>query len=487
MIFGRATSLQTDPGTFWDFESVSYSDADQGIRANLSTSFNGTLGLNGNEVDDGIFVTGTSSTSIDDVFGVHVLRDSPFSDQIVVDGTFLNSRGNFIEVRLSEGDDTVDFTGMSGTARASWRNATDGVQVNLAVGVAGATYVATAIDNNLGDGDQIGTDTITFDDTTAKNVVRGTPFDDLFNGNNLDNIFRGSGGDDTINGGAGTDTATFTDAQGSVEVDLNLTGAGQKEVISDGRFGSDDLDSIENIRGGFFDDTITGNNLDNRLEGRSGNDQLIGGQGNDTLIGDDGDVPGLLGGNDILDGGEGNDDLFGGDGNDILRAGTGADQLFGEDGDDRLEIVNDQFVDLDGGDGQDTLFLDNGLDLDFSAGAINNLRYGNIEAIDLADGGLANILTLDLQSVLDFSNIANEDLDQVLPFVTPGAVAPTSSLVIDGESADAVNLANGGNGQWQQLADAPSFDNHDIYAYIDGATVLAAVAIDDDVTVNVVP
>ena len=50
---------------------------------------------------------------------VHVVRDSDYGDRIYIDGSYQNSFGNWVEVRLSSGDDIVEFTGITGTARIS--------------------------------------------------------------------------------------------------------------------------------------------------------------------------------------------------------------------------------------------------------------------------------------------------------------------------------------------------------------------------------
>ena len=60
---------------------------------------------------------------------------------------------------------------------------------------------------------------------------------------------------------------------------------------------------IENAKGGWGNDRITGNGAANRLDGDEGDDWLGGAEGDDSLIG------GL--GNDMLDGADGNDLLFG--------------------------------------------------------------------------------------------------------------------------------------------------------------------------------
>ncbi len=53
--------------------------------------------------------------------------------------------------------------------------------------------------------------------------------------------------------------------------------------FSSGADGSDTLVNIENLFGGEFDDTLTGNRLANSFLGRGGNDKIDGGGGFDTV------------------------------------------------------------------------------------------------------------------------------------------------------------------------------------------------------------
>ena len=279
---------------FWDFVRADYDNSPAAINANLTSTT--ISGLAPGQIADG---WGT----IDQVSGVHVIRDSAFNDTVHVDGSYTNSFGNWIEVRLSGGDDFVDFTGMTGTARISWQNADGGVNASLVTG--------TATDVNPGD-NFIGNDTF-----IGATQLRGSNFADSLTGDSGDNIFRGSGGNDTIDGGAGSDWITHSSSSAAINVDLS-----QNVVFDDGAGGSDTLISIENVIGSYFNDTIIGSAGDNQLRGDMGDDYLAGGAGNDTLIGDSGDAGGLLGGNDTLLGGTGADYLDGGAGQNTLDVGV---------------------------------------------------------------------------------------------------------------------------------------------------------------------
>lgn len=185
--------------------------------------------------------------------------------------------------------------------------------------------------------------------SNAAALVGGFGSDTLLGGvgvNNLqggvgDDLLVGGAGADVLNGGAGVDTASYlgsdgTTANRAIGVTVNLTtnvasGTGTEAA-------GDTFNTIENVIGSQFNDTLTGSNADNILKGNRGNDVLVGGAGTvdtttyglgaDVLLGDDG--------NDTLTGGVGEDNLDGGIGNDLLTGGGDRDVLVGGDGNDIL-------------------------------------------------------------------------------------------------------------------------------------------------------
>jgi len=189
--------------------------------------------------------------------------------------------------------------------------------------------------------------------------IRGGRFDDFIQGDENGNFLRGDAGNDTLVGGGEADilwgglgddvlhggfadgsseggegyyggsiainTASYTDANGGVTVDLNLTGP-QNTTSA----GFDTLVNIQDLWGSQFDDVLAGNAQNNFLQGNNGNDTLIGNAGNDYLTGG--------AGNDSLNGGAGNDVLEGGAGNDTLVGGGGSDTAIYSDAQSAITI-----------------------------------------------------------------------------------------------------------------------------------------------------
>jgi Ca2+-binding RTX toxin-like protein len=141
----------------------------------------------------------------------------------------------------------------------------------------------------------------TGDTLTGIENVTGSAFADVLVGDAAANILSGGGSDDTLNGGAGNDTmdggagvdtVSYSAAAGAVSIDLNVAAQ-----AATGGLGTDTLSSIENVLGGTFADTLTGNAGANKLYGGAGLDTVYGGAGNDVIEGG-GDTDGLFGGAD---------------------------------------------------------------------------------------------------------------------------------------------------------------------------------------------
>ena len=174
---------------------------------------------------------------------------SALDDVIVVDQ---NTFGSFLEVRLTNGDDTVTFEN-SVNARISYRTALGGVSIDMDPDSSLATDLTIATDFGNAVGTFIGTDAI-----SGATQARGSRFDDQLFGSDRTDIqerFRGSEGVDFIDGRGGTDRLDFFDSPAGIVVDLSLA-TGQ--VIDDGFGNTETALNIENVAGNVFNDTITG-------------------------------------------------------------------------------------------------------------------------------------------------------------------------------------------------------------------------------------
>ncbi len=246
---------------------------------------------------------------------------------------------------------------------------------NINISLLGVTLQLTGATTGHG-GEAEGDSLIGFTNLT------GSTFGDYLGGNAEANTLIGGGGDDglqgaagadILNGGAGIDMADYTISTGAVTINL-LTNS-----VAGGHATGDTLIGIESLRGGEFNDTLTGNNGFNRLSGMGGTDTLDGGAGNDQLVGGAGaDV--LIGGagTDTLlydnaatgvtanlgnaagntgdaagDSYSGIENLTGSKFGDTLTGDGGANFIYGWTGDDRI----------DGGAGQDKLKGGNGTDV----------------------------------------------------------------------------------------------------------------------------
>jgi Ca2+-binding RTX toxin-like protein len=299
-------------------------------------------------------------------------------------------RAQYVITALADGSTTVRaLTGSEGTD--TLRNIeqlrfADGLFTiaGAPIGAAPITLVGTAGDDTL-----VG--------AAGADTLSGLGGNDVLRGGDGDDVLDGGPGADQIDGGPGFDTASYASATAAVTASLVSGG-------SAGDAAGDTYLSIEALRGGAFNDTLTGdagaNTLwggagNDRLDGGAGADRMEGGAGNDTyyvdnigdrvielagegtdlvwasidftlpdhveegrvlgssgraltgnalaneLVGGKGaDVLHGLAGDDYLLGGSGDDQLFGGDGADRLRGQSGRDRLTGGAGADRFEFTS---------------------------------------------------------------------------------------------------------------------------------------------------
>ncbi len=198
------------------------------------------------------------------------------------------------------GSDTLD--GGVGIDTISYAGSIQGVTVSLADGSAAGGYAAGDTFSNFenlagGEGD----DTLTGD--AIANVLTGNGGNDtIYGGGGNDTIYGGAGndslygeaGDDVLaggsgadahHGGSGSDTVSYSASGSGVVVSLDESTA----HLQTGDAAGDTFDSIENLTGSAYGDTLYGDAAANVLDGGAGDDYLDGGHGNDTLIGGAGD------------------------------------------------------------------------------------------------------------------------------------------------------------------------------------------------------
>ena len=272
--------------------------------------------------------------------------------------------------------------------------------IDLAAGTDqyGNTYnTIENIDGGLGDDNFAGTDDANVligragDDTLSGrlggDVLNRSAGYDVHNGGGGEDLLIASAGADTFNGGAGIDTYDI-DISDDYEADYGVNLATGVDNLGNSYSG------IENVNGGWGDDSLTGDAGINILDGGVGDDVVMGGAGDDSLAG------GLV--NDVLDGGDDNDVLFGSFGVDTYEGGAGVDTFdiggstAGEaDYNIDLTVGQDQYGDtysnienVTTGSGDDNLF----------GNAADNQLQGN-DGDDTIDGAAGN----------DFHNGGNGD------------------------------------------------------------------------------
>lgn len=167
-----------------------------------------------------------------------------------------------LDIRGGAGSDTMSFAGLA-----------QGVEVNLATGLARASGVVGAAPFSL-----------IMDSIEA---VTGTSRGDTVWGSNAAERVRGLGGTDTMNGssgadrldgGAGRDTVDYSGASAGVSASL-LRDRGWGGDAAGDRF-----DGIEALTGSRFGDSLWGDHGANRLDGGHGDDTLTGNGGDDYIL-----------------------------------------------------------------------------------------------------------------------------------------------------------------------------------------------------------
>src|SRR6056297_1398323 len=172
----------------------------------------------------------------------------------------------WMSVRGGDGIDSYNING-SGLVRMDFRDATQGIDVNLATGA--------IADDGFGNAETISGATPVFE-------IYGSDGDDTVVMSDAGDSYRYFGGANTNTGGTDFERVRYDVGQVQrIEADLS---AGQVNVIADGGTFTDTVSSIENLRGSGGGDLMIADGSGVRLEGRAGDDTLVGGLGNDSAV-----------------------------------------------------------------------------------------------------------------------------------------------------------------------------------------------------------
>ena len=266
-------------------------------RVNVRALWSGSLRLHtGVSSDDTFILTGSVQGS-----GPVNLWLYGGNDTVVLTGAHAGA-----EIRLGDGDNLVDFTGVVPSANTVYH-----------------VYGGSGLDRMLGG--------------SGEEALFGFGGSDYLSGGAGDDFLDGGEGDDTLVAGLGAD-----ELYGSVGNDTYVISDSRALIIEYASEGADKVESsVSFVLSGWYiealvltgdaaisgtgnqlDNVIIGNDAGNVLHGGSGADYLVGGLGNDRLIGD---------GND--------DQLYGGPGNDTYVVNDPAAYIveFANEGSDAVE------------------------------------------------------------------------------------------------------------------------------------------------------
>ncbi|MGA7964815.1 MAG: cadherin domain-containing protein, partial [Gammaproteobacteria bacterium] len=232
----------------------------------------------------------------------------------------------------------------------------------------------------------------------GNNVLTGSPENDTIQALGGNDVLQGLAGDDTLDGGAGFDRAVYTDATGSISVDMaagTVTGSG---------VGNDTLVSIESVQGGDFADNYVATSFNsgsngsfNEFEGMAGDDTITG-NGNTR-------VSYLHAGAAVTV------DVAAGTGTGDASVGTdsftGVSAVRGSMYDDTIEGSNNGFEQFEGRGGSDLIDGRGGLDrvrYEFESAAIQvDLASGVVTGGD-AGGGQDTLRSIELVRGTNFDD-----------------------------------------------------------------------------------
>jgi Ca2+-binding RTX toxin-like protein len=372
-----------------------------------------------------------------------------------------------------EGDSGIDvLDGGTGFDLADFYMTFETVRVTLAGATQATVLLAGLPDDKVSNIEGVvgssANDTL-FGDLSA-NLLVGSYGDDRLDGGGGNDTLRGGSGIDVLTGGVGNDTASWGlssfGSYGATEASyealrVTLKGAATVNVTKSGGLGGT-LAGIENLIGGYGNDTFTGDTLANRLEGGDGDDTLRGGAGADVLIGGTGA--------DFLDGGAGLDTADY-SARSFLGAGAGIWVILG--GSTETTLWANDYAELDGLVNIENVTGSGASDFLMGDSTVNRLsgRGGN----DFLVGG-GGVDVLDGGTGIDLASFGDKTLAVVVAL--NGAVTTTATVGNLAEDS-LINIENldGGTGNDTFTGDARAnalsgFDGADTLSGGDGADLL---------------
>ncbi|MFI0843904.1 M10 family metallopeptidase C-terminal domain-containing protein [Mesorhizobium sp. IMUNJ 23232] len=208
-------------------------------------------------------------------------------DNVITGNEFYNELFGDAGADTLEGAGGLDLlTGGIGKDAASYEHAATGVIASLANAsinsgdadgdayISIESLVGSSFDDALNGSDEANA----INGGLGSDIIKGYGDDDVLAGGEGNDTLIGGSGADYLSGGTGTDTASYFGATAGVAVSL------ANPAINSGDAAGDTYNSIENLSGSGFDDTLTGNSGANVITGGAGNDILTGGAGGDIFV-----------------------------------------------------------------------------------------------------------------------------------------------------------------------------------------------------------
>ncbi|MFD2058810.1 beta strand repeat-containing protein [Mesorhizobium calcicola] len=372
---------QTSGNTDIDYAEVRYDSATTAIVANLTAQARAGLAAGSNAIG---FAIADGQGGVDRVSGIHSIVDTAFGDTFVVDASFTNTFGGYMDFYLSAGNDVVRFLAGATGGRVNYNQADGAVLVDLQGG-----YAQDMDESNL----FIGYDTL-----VGVNNARGTAFNDALYGNAADNSMRGRGGNDVLMGHDGNDTLWGDERDGNGDPNYgndSIYGEGGNDTLYGGR-GVDLLDGgtgADTMRGGGENDTYYVDNAGDLVIETigQGTDNVqayvsfnLSGQELENLqLRSSGSINGT--GNSIAN------IINGNSGNNIIDGLGGADTMSGAQGNDTYYVdnVGDHVIDVIG-QGIDNVQAY--VSFNLSGQELENLQLRSAASINGTGNSIANVI-----------------------------------------------------------------------------------------------